>query len=84
MPASVGLEDSEWGRRYVAGGHLCTQCSSVCDSSLYSGHVGSGWWNRVIKDVRSGLMVPLIGDDVYQNLCMTQFFGSCVTNKLYT
>ncbi len=30
----VSREDSRWG-------HLCSQCSSVCGSSLHSGHVGS-------------------------------------------
>ncbi len=41
----VGREDSEWGRRTFRRpsrfGHLCSQCSSVCGSSLHSGHVGS-------------------------------------------
>ncbi len=28
-------------RRTARLGHLCSQCSSVCGSSLHSGHVGS-------------------------------------------
>ncbi len=57
----VGREDSKWGRRTTKGVlpeaievlHLCSQCSSVCGSSLHSRHVesaaGSSWWTYALR-----------------------------------
>ncbi len=46
---AVGVRTPSWGeglpkvcfRRTLRLGHLCSQCSSVCGSSLHSGHEGS-------------------------------------------
>ncbi len=42
--------------RWHRDGHLCSQCSSVCGSSVYSGHVGSAagssnWCNALRSEV---------------------------------
>ncbi len=52
----VGPEDSEWGRRTSRFGHLCSQCSSACGSSLHGGHVGSSTgFSKWTYTLRSGV-----------------------------
>ncbi len=60
----VSREDPEWDeglpkvccRRISQFGHLCCQCSSVCGSSLHSGHVGSAAGSsKWVYALRSGV-----------------------------
>ncbi len=53
----MGAKDYQ---RYVAGGHrylgVCSQCSSVCSSSLHSGHTGlSAGSSKWAYAMRSGV-----------------------------